>query len=132
MYSWPMSVAAERLFQTVPKTNLLGLLGPDGPDVVGTRKFLGFTDQDLASATSALQVTQVRSLNQMPREVKDRFEQIATICELVAEHLGSRDKAVMWFKTVNPMIGIFTPRDMLRMGRFRALHRLVLEALDGI
>lgn len=58
--------------------------------------------------------------------------EIATICELVAEHLGSREKAALWFKISNPLLGNISPRDMLRMGRFKKLQRFVVEALSGV
>jgi hypothetical protein len=120
------------LFQTVPKKNLLGLLqAKGGVDVQGTRDFLEFTAKDIASATK-VPGSSVRFDDRMPSEVRDRMVEIATICELVAEHFGSREKAALWFKISNPLLGNMSPRDMLRMGRFKKLHRFIVEALTGL
>jgi hypothetical protein len=127
-----MSGHAEAIFQTVPKNNLLGLLLPGGRvDVQGTKDFLEFTKDDIASATS-VPGSSVRFDHRMPTEVRDRMIEIATICELVAEHLGSREKAALWFKISNPLLGNISPRDMLRMGRFKKLQRFIVEALSGV
>jgi hypothetical protein len=122
----------EAIFQTVPKDNLLGLLLSGGRvDVQGTKDFLEFTKDDIASATS-VPGSSVRFDHRMPTEVRDRMIEIATICELVAEHLGSREKAALWFKISNPLLGNISPRDMLRMGRFKKLQRFIVEALSGV
>jgi hypothetical protein len=128
-----MSVAgAGSLFQTVPKGNLLGLLqSGGGVDVQRTKKFLEFTKDDIASATN-VPGSSVRFDQRMPSEVRDRMIEIATICELVAEHFGSAEKASLWFKLSNPLLGNLSPREMLRMGRFKKLHRFIVEALTGV
>jgi hypothetical protein len=93
--------------------------------------FLEFTKDDIASAAS-VPGSSVRFDHRMPTEVRDRMIEIATICELVAEHLGSREKAALWFKISNPLLGNISPRDMLRMGRFKKLQRFIVEALSGV
>lgn len=126
-----MSVA-QSLFQTVPKKNLLGLFQAEGRiDVQRTKDFLEFTKEDIASATN-VPGSSVRFDDRMPSPVRDRMIEIATICELVAEHFGSREKAALWFKISNPLLGNLSPRDMLRMGRFKKLHRFIVEAVTGV
>src|SRR5688572_15344534 len=115
--------AASSLFRTVPKSNLLGLFEPAGTvDVQRTKDFLDFTKEDIASATN-VPGSSVRFDHRMPAEVRDRMIEIAIVCELVAEHFGNAEKAALWFKVKNPLLGNFSPRDMLRMGRFKKLHR---------
>jgi len=127
-----MSVAAAGLFNTVPAAGVLGLLGPEGPDVPETVKFLGFSDKEMAVAASA-DVSQIRKSGpRMPAEVRERLIQIATVCELVASHFDDRERAALWFKTNNPMLGNFSPRDFVRFGRFRMLQRVIAETLAGL
>jgi uncharacterized protein (DUF2384 family) len=124
--------ATQALFQTVPKKNILGLFEPAGTvSVQRTKEFLKFTKEDIASATN-VPGSSVRFDHRMPSEVRDRMVEIATICELVAEHFGSGEKAALWFKISNPLLGSRSPRDMLRMGRFKKLHRFIVEALMGV
>jgi hypothetical protein len=124
---------AEALFSTVPKGNVLGLFrsGAGGVDVQRTKRFLGFTKGDIASATN-VPGSSIRFDDRMPADVRDRMLEIATICELVAEHFGSAERAALWFKVDNPLLGNLSPRDMIRLGRFRKLHRFVVEALTGL
>lgn len=66
---------------------------------------------------------------EIPKDLKDRLEQIANICALVAEYFdGDQDKTVLWFKSPNPMLGNITPRDMIRFGRYKKLMAFVVEA----
>ena len=119
------------LFKTIPRKSLLGLLQPNGTvDVLATRDFLGFSKEEVASATN-VPGGSVRFDERMPAEVRDRMLEIAIICELVAEHFGGAEKAALWFKVDNPLLGNMSPRDMIRLGRFKKLHRFVLEALTG-
>jgi hypothetical protein len=130
-YNGGMSSEARALFKTVPKKNLLGLLGSPGDvDVQATKDFLGFTKEELASATN-VPTSSVR-YDRIPGELKERVLEIATICELVAEFFGSREKTALWFKVDNPLLGNVSPRDMIRLGRFKKLHRFVVEALVGL
>jgi uncharacterized protein (DUF2384 family) len=128
-----MSSQSQALFGTVPKANLLGLFrsGSGEVDVQRTRVFLGLTKAEVATATS-VPSTSVRFDDRMPSEVRDRMIEIATICELVAEHFGSSEKAALWFKVSNPLLGDLSPKDMIRAGRFKKLHRFVAEALAGL
>jgi hypothetical protein len=62
----------------------------------------------------------VRFDQKIPKEVLDRLQEIANICGLVAQFLvGNVVKTALWFKTVNPLLGNITPRDMIRYGRVR-------------
>jgi uncharacterized protein (DUF2384 family) len=127
-----MASAAASLFATVPRKNLLGLFlpGSDKVDVQGTRDFLGFTKEEVAAATN-VPAASVRFDQRMPSEMRQRMIEIAAICELVAEYFGSAEKAALWFKIENPLLGNMSPRDMIRLGRFKKLHRFVFEALGG-
>jgi hypothetical protein len=127
-----MSAHADALFRTVPRKNVLGLFRPGSGDVDVqlTRDFLGFTKEEVASATNVAEGS-VRFDERMPSEMRERMIEIATICELVAEYFGSAEKAALWFKIDNPLLGNWSPRDMVRLGKFKKLHRFVVEALTG-
>lgn len=66
----------------------------------------------------------VRLDDRIPRELKERIEQIANICNLVAGFFdGDSVKTALWFRTKNPMLGSISPRDMIRCGRFNRLRK---------
>jgi uncharacterized protein (DUF2384 family) len=49
---------------------------------------------------------------------------------LVAQFFGDEQKTVLWLKTPNPLLGDMTPRDMIRIGRFKKLRRFIQNALS--
>src|SRR4051812_47958171 len=111
------NTVAESLFDTVPKSNFLGLFGGGEPDLRKTATFLDFKKDDVASATN-VPVQSVRFDNRIPAEVRERFTEIAAICELVAQHFqGDIEKTALWFKVTNPLLGNLSPRDQIRLGR---------------
>jgi hypothetical protein len=66
----------------------------------------------------------------IPREVRERLEEIANICNLVAGHFGGdARKTALWFRTKNAMLGDISPRDMLRYGRYERRRRFVIGAI---
>lgn len=69
----------------------------------------------------------------LPRQGRDieRGSDAEEICSLVADHFGGdREKAALWFRIKNPMLGGLSPRDLLVCGRGAQLKRRVLEALS--
>jgi hypothetical protein len=72
----------------------------------------------------------VRYDEKIPKDVFDRLQEIANICELVAQHFsGDVRKTALWFKTKNPLFGNIAPRDMIRYGRYERLRRFITEAI---
>jgi hypothetical protein len=66
----------------------------------------------------------------MPAELRERLIEWATAINLVANFFGDGDKALLWFQTPNPLLGNMTPRDMIRVGRFKKLLKFIQTALD--
>jgi hypothetical protein len=125
------NTVAESLFDTVPKSNFLGLFGGGEPDLRKTATFLDFKKDDVASATN-VPVQSVRFDNRIPAEVRERFTEIAAICELVAQHFqGDIEKTALWFKVTNPLLGNLSPRDQIRLGRYRKVLKFVLQAREA-
>ena len=126
-----MTLDAHNAFSTVPKTNLLGLLGELGsPNIPKIKAFLEFKVADVASATGVPR-SSMRFDRAIPPIVKQRMTEIATICELVAEHFDSIEKAAVWFKLSNPLLGGISPRDLIRLGRYKKLYKFVMDAIQG-
>ena len=115
------------VFDTVPSTNHLGLLGRQ-PDLRKTADFLSFKPEDIAKMTGVSKAS-VRYDSKIPAEVRERLMQIASICELVAQHFaGDPRRTALWFTVPNPLLGNIAPRDMIRLGRYHKVLRLVQEA----
>lgn len=119
------------LYSTVPKTDPLNFWAKHGGlDYAGVSKFLEF-DKDELSKLAGVSRKTVRLDDRIPKELKERLEQIASICNLVAEFFeGDAAKTALWFRTTNPMLGDMSPRDMIRYGRYKRLQKFILEARE--
>ena len=118
------------LFDTVPKKDYLGLFSRDGTDFEKVVKLLDFKKNDVARASN-VSVHSIRyDPPRMPKELQDRLTEWAITISLVAQFFKDENKTMLWFKTPNPLLGDMTPRDMIKVGRFRKLHRFILNALS--
>jgi len=65
----------------------------------------------------------------IPEPVAERLREIANIANLVAEFFqGDVQKVGLWFEIANPMLGNISPRDMIRIGRYKRLLNFVVDA----
>lgn len=119
-------------FAHVAQTNHLHLFNEDGvADVKKAVDFLKLKKTDVAKVMGVPPAS-VRYDAKMPSGMAQRFMEIATICELVAEYFGGNiGKTVQWFTLPNPMLGEVSPRDMIRYGRYKKLLAFVLDARDA-
>jgi uncharacterized protein (DUF2384 family) len=118
-----------QLTGNIYKKDYLGFFSKDGvPNYQVVPDFLHIDKQE-ASQIAGVSQASVRYDNRIPKELADRFEEIANIANRVAELFdGDLNKASLWFRTANPMLGDISPRDMLRMNRFKRLAKFVSEA----
>lgn len=100
-----------------------------GLDYSRVADVVGLTNDDL-SRVAQVAKSRVCFGNHIPPALKERRVQILHCFLQVAEHFdGNGQKASLWFKTTNPMLGGISPRDMIRFGRLSKLQRLILGAL---
>jgi hypothetical protein len=118
------------LFETIPRQDYLGLFSEQGTDYQKIVGLLDFQKRDVARASN-ISVHSVRyDPPKMPKELEERLDEWATALNLVAQFFRDEHKTVLWFKTANPLLGDMTPRDMIRVGRFRKLLRFIQNALS--
>ncbi len=118
------------LFDTVPKQDYLSLFLSDRTDYQKVVRLLDFKKNDVARASN-ISVHSIRyDPPRMPKELEERLNEWAVALSLVAQFFQDEQKTVLWFKTPNPLLGDMTPRDMIRIGRFRKLRRFIQNALS--
>jgi hypothetical protein len=117
------------LFNTVPQKDYLALFPSGGTDYQKIVRLLDFKKKDVARASSVT-VQSVRYDLKMPKELEDRLREWAVALNLVAQFFKDEQKTVLWFKTPNPLLGDITPRDMIKIGRFKKLRKFILNALS--
>src|SRR5258708_20398412 len=112
------------IFDNVPKTNLLELYHGNQLEYEKVIGLLEFSKSEI-SKISGIPVGSVRYDQRIPKEIEDRLNEWAVALELVAQFFQEAGKAVLWFKIPNPMLGNVTPRDMIRVGRFKKLISII-------
>lgn len=121
---------ANALFENIPKQDYLGLFANEGAtDYQKVVKLLDLRKKDVARASN-VSVQSVRyDPPRMPKELQERLFEWAIALNLVAQFFKDERKTLLWFKTPNPLLGDMTPRDMIKVGRFRKLRRFIQNAL---
>ncbi len=118
-----------QLFGTVADKNYLGFWANETLNARDVVDFLDLNKRDIAKVADVAPAS-VRYDEKIPKDVLERLQEIANICELVAQHFtGDVRKTALWFKTKNPLFGNIAPRDMIRYGRYERLRRFILDAI---
>ena len=116
------------LFSNIHESDPLRFWSEHGLDYKRVTDFLDLNTAEL-SKIGGVSKQSVRLDERIPQNLKDRLEQIANICALVAGYFeGDFEKTTLWFKIPNPMLGDISPRDMIRFGRYKRLLKFVTEA----
>jgi hypothetical protein len=128
-YGTEHPLVSTTLFNTVPKEDRLALFADGHTDYQKVVRLLDFSKSDVAKASSIPSMS-VRYDRKIPKELAERLQEWAIALNMVAQYFQDENKTVLWFKTSNPLLGNITPRDMIRVGRFRKLQRFIQNALD--
>ena len=123
-------MSSSALFGTVPQHDYMSLFPHGNTDYQRLAKLLDLKKSDVARA-SKISIQSVRyDPPRMPKELEDRMREWAVAVSMVAEFFKDEQKTILWFKTPNPLLGDVTPRDMIRIGRFKKLHRFIYNVLS--
>jgi len=107
-------------------------LYPDGhPDYKRIAELTKLSKADLSKIAQVAK-SSVRFDAHIPEPVAARLREIANIANLVAEFFaGDAQKVGLWFEIANPMLGNVSPRDMIRIGRYKRLLNFVIDAREA-
>ena len=126
-----MTLAQPALFRTSPAKDYFHFFDKNafvnGEKVV---KLLKYKKEDVSIATN-VPLSSIRyDEKKMPAELRERLMQWATALNLVAGFFQDQEKTIIWFFMPNPLLGGMSPRDMIRVGRFKKLLNFIQIALD--
>lgn len=125
-----MGALSHQIFSNIPEKDYLSLFDKGETRASKVIEFVKFKKEDVAKATG-LPSNSIRYDNRMPQILKDRLREWAILFNLVAQFFnGDAVKTVLWFHTLNPMLGNISPRDMIRYGRYQKLLKFILNALS--
>lgn len=124
------NMLARDLFSTVSPKDYIGEMAESNrsKNVVN---FLELSKNDVAKATDQTKAS-IRYDERIPQELESRLLEIGNIINLVTNHFdGDLEKTRLWFNTSNPLLGNVSPRNMIRVGRYRKLRKFVMNATSG-
>jgi len=124
-----MAASHPSLFRTVPEKDYFHLFKHGEPDARKVVELLRYEKKDISVAAN-IPVASVRYDEKMPIELKERLVEWATALNLVACFFQDQEKTILWFCMPNPLLGGMSPRDMIRVGRFKKLLKFIQNALD--
>ncbi len=123
------SPQASSLFSSVPETDVFRFFNKgelDGKKVVD---FLKYKKEDVSVAAN-VPLASVRYDEKMREDLKERLTEWSTAINLVGTFFKNQEKTILWFQISNPLLGGMSPRDMIRVGRFKKLLNFIQTALD--
>lgn len=125
-----MTQSSLNIFDTVQKVDHLHFWSDSGLHYREVQEFLSLDTNEL-SKISGVKKSSVRLDSRIPADLRERLEEIANVCNLVAAHFnGDAAKTALWFKTLNPVLGGLAPRDMIRFGRYKRLFDFIMRAKE--
>jgi hypothetical protein len=121
--------SSHSLFMTIPGKDHFHLFKQGEPDGEKIVSLLGYKNKDISTAAN-IPIKSVRYDKKMPLELKERLSEWATAINLVADFFKDKDKTILWFRMPNPLLGGISPKDMIRVGRFKKLLKFIQSALS--
>jgi hypothetical protein len=117
------------LFSSISQKDHLHLFDRGEPRYDRITELLGYKRNDVAAATG-LKPDKIRHDAKMPVELRERLNEWAVILNLVGEYFQDQQRVILWLQTSNPLLGDVSPRDMIRVGRYKKLLKFVQTALS--
>jgi hypothetical protein len=115
----------------IANEDLLHLYRDGRPDYKRIADLVKLSKADLGKISQVAK-SSVRFDANIPEPVAERLREIANIANLVAGFFaGDVQKVGLWFELANPMLGNISPRDMIRIGRYKRLLNFVVDAREA-
>ncbi len=93
-------------------------------------KFLDLKKKDVAKFSDIAE-SSIRYDLKIPKAAEERLFEVAILINLVWGFFKDEDKTTLWFNISNPMLGYISPRDMIRMGQTKKLHKFIVNSLNS-
>src|SRR5882672_2363257 len=127
--AFPTSRAS--IVRHIASEDVLHLYTDGRPDYKRIAELAKLSKADLGKLSQVAK-SSVRFDAHIPEPVAQRLREIANIANLVGEFFaGDAQKVGLWFEIANPMLGNVSPRDMIRIGRYKRLLNFVIEAREA-
>ena len=119
------------IFSTVPRHDVFGFYNKGGIKCREVAGALNFNRKEISKAAHVAVGSVSYEENKMPDKMKEFFISVAWLLDVAHEQLKDKDKALLWLKSPNPICGGFSPKDMICMGQYKKLVRIVSSYIEG-
>ncbi|MFO1468058.1 MAG: hypothetical protein U1F35_16720 [Steroidobacteraceae bacterium] len=120
--------SAASLIDHVAQQDLLHFYRGGRPDYRRIAGFAKLSKAELGKLAGVAKAS-VRYDSNIPEPLAERLREIANIANLIAEFFGGDEQKVgLWFELPNPVLGNVSPRQMIRIGRYKRLLNFVVDA----
>ena len=119
------------IFNTVPRHDVFGFYNKGRIKYKEVADTLDFSRKEISKA-ARIAISSVRyEENKIPDKMKDFLGHMAWLLHVTHEHLKDKNKVIQWINSPNPICGGFSPKDMIRMGQYKKLVRIVSSYIEG-
>ena len=92
---------------------------------------LNFNRKEISKA-ARIAVNSVRyEENKIPDKMKEFLTAMIWLIHVTYEHLKDENKVIQWINSPNPICGGFSPKDMICMGQYKKLVKIVSSYVEG-
>ena len=119
------------IFNTVPKNDVFGFYDKGKLQYKEVVNTLNFNRKEISKAVRVA-VSSVRyEENKIPDKMKDFLTHMVWLLHVTHKHLKDKNKVIQWIESPNPICGGFSPKDMICMGQYKKLVRIVSSYVEG-
>ena len=119
------------IFNTVPKDDIFGVYHKGKVQYKKVANALNFNRKDISKA-ARVSVNSVRyEENKIPDKMRDFLTSMVWLLHVTHKHLKDENKVIQWVNSPNPICGGFSPKDMICMGQYKKLIRIVASYVEG-
>lgn len=120
------------IFNTVSKKDAFGFYNNKGKiqyKVVADT--LDFNRKEISKA-ARVAISSVRyEESKIPDKMTEFLTAMTWLLNTTHEHLKDKGKVMLWLKTPNPICGGFSPKDMICLGQYKKLIKIVSSYVKG-
>ena len=119
------------IFNTVPKNDVFGFYEEGRIKYKEIAKTLDLKRHDISRATR-VSIDSVRyEENKIPGNMKEFMTNMIWLLHVTHEHLKDKHKVIQWINSPNPVCGGLSPKDMICMGQYKKLVKIVASYTQG-
>lgn len=123
--------AQAHIFNTVPNKDVFGFYDKGKIKYKRVADTLNFNRKEISKATRVA-ISSVRyEKNKIPDNMIEFLTAMTWLLNTTYEHLKNKDKVILWLNTPNPICGGFSPKDMICMGQYKKLIKIVSSYITG-